>query len=226
MLNIFSHTKKWFFLCLLAALPTSACGGSSPQTETPNNEYGNAAASTPLCVMVENDEKSNVVFSKENDWFLTVSKDSAVNCDPQQGYAAIDMAGIHINVVSQPLSGEGTLEQDIQAVITGYIQGFEKNITFDTPLAFTQKAIGEHGRRSYFSDASFELDGKRFHLLTSITAVETRNNAGIFHVVFWRVEENDYEQNKQVALEAVETISYSWFRLSDTDDEGNFITKW
>jgi hypothetical protein len=237
------------FMFMLAA----GCGGSPPRTETPDADE-NAPATTdasstpektdqpasskpatssaagrpigPVCQMEENDDESNIVFSRENDWYFTVSKDSNVDCQNNRGTADVEMSGIHINVYVQPLSDELTLEQAAEQFINGYIQGVSGSISFDSPLSFESRKIGEYGRQSYFSDGQFVLENTTFHLVTSITATTNENNQGVFHTVFWRLEANDFKENHQLAMDTIDAVSSSWFRLSDINEEGAITNFW
>ncbi len=238
------------FMFMLAA----GCGGSPPRTATPDTdanapsttdasstpEQANLPASSksavtsspaaeptgPMCTVEENDDESNIVFSKENDWYFTVSKDSNVDCQNNRGTADVEMAGIHINVYVQPLSDELTLEQAAEQFINGYIQGVSGSISFEAPLSFESRKIGEYGRESYFSDGQFVLENTTFHLVTSITVTANENNQGIFHTVFWRLEANDFKENHQLAMDTIDTVSSSWFRLSDINEEGAITNFW
>lgn len=237
------------FMFTLAA----GCGGSPPRTATPdadenasaapdasstpeqNNHPASSESATsspaarptgPVCQMEENDDESNIVFSRENDWYFTVSKDSNVSCQNNRGTADVEMAGIHINVYVQPLSDELTLEQAAEQFIKGYIQGVSGSIAFESPLSFEPRKIGDHGRQAYFSDGQFVLENTTFHLVTSITAATNENNQGIFHTVFWRLEANDFKENHQLAMETIDAVSSSWFRLSDINEEGTITNFW
>jgi hypothetical protein len=244
----------WLFILMLAAgcggapakstTPEGESSGNDSSTPAPSATSDDAGQTTataeqsvapaaparqpavPMCTVEENDDESNIVFSRENDWYFTVSKDSNVDCQNNRGTADVEMAGIHINVYVQPLSDELTLEQAAEQFINGYIQGVSGSISFEAPLSFESRKIGEYGRQSYFSDGQFVLENTTFHLVTSITATTNENNQGVFHTVFWRLEANDFKENHQLAMDTIDTVSSSWFRLSDINEEGAITNFW
>lgn len=200
----------------------STASGQAAQTEAPAAQAG----SRPACQVKENDEETVVVFSEENDWFFTANKESIIDCNNERGVADINMAGIRVNLTVQALGTELTLDEAVQELIRGYTEGVSKSVSFDKPLTFEEKIIGEHGRRAFMSDGRFEANGQTLHLLTSVTAAMNANNEGIFHIVFWNLEEGDFKENEKLAHDTLETVSAYWFRLSDLDDEGNFVKQW
>ncbi len=232
------RTAASLSLALLALL--LGCGGAPKEAAEPQpgsagdpaTEEGQAAqteAPAPqgaACRVKENDEETVVVFSEENDWFFTANKESQIDCKNERGIADINMAGIRVNLTVQQLESELTLDQAVQELLKGYAEGVSESVSFDKPLTFEEKSIGEHGRRAFISDGRFEVNGQTLHLLTSVTAAMNANNEGIFHIVFWNLEEGDFKENEKLALETLETVSAYWFRLSDLDEEGNFVKQW
>lgn len=241
----FNNTKKCFYgLSFIAMIiAATSCGGASSganTSTTPASEgdaaesgaatsaegSGNKAAKGPVCEVAENDSESNVVFSKNDDWYFTVSTDTNVSCENERGIADVELAGLHINVVIQPLTPGASFDQDMQAFLSGYMKGVSSGIPFETPPTFESRNIGEKGRQAYFSNGKFQVEGNSFYFVTSITGALNANNDGVYHVVFWSLQEADFKENEQMALETIDTLSSSWFRLSDLDDEGNLVNMW
>ncbi len=236
----FGNFHRIIRLALLGGiLSNPGCGGpvkessvltvrpeKSVKTESKEDATGATSDSIPACEIRINDERTNVVFSKQNDWFLTVTKRGNVDCQNDADIVRIDMAGIHINLTVYPLSSKLDFEQAMQLLIEGYATGVSRGVVFDPPLTFEEVSVGENGRRALISDGRFEQDGQFMHLLTSVTGVVNSNNHAVFHVVFWKLEESDLKKNAQLARDTIATVSSSWFRLSDVDQFGKIVNNW
>lgn len=209
------------------------CAGTSKVSAAPEKESAStdtkdidSQIQESICEIHGNDERTDVVISKQNDWIVPVVKGGEVECNHKSGIAKVAMSGIHINLTVSQLSPYICFEQALQLLLEGYIRGVSQSVAFETPLSFEEKSVGEYGRRALVSDGRFTQDGQHMHLLTAVTGVVNSRNQAIFHVVFWKLLESDLRQNEQLAHDTLSTISASWYRLSDVNGSGQVVNNW
>ena len=221
----------------LIILSILGCAGASKAPTTPENNSASAkrtesstsasmAPSGDICEVHYNDDRTNVVISKQNDWIVPVVKGGQVECDDESGIAKVAMSGIHINLTVSELSPYICFEQALQLLLEGYVRGVSESVAFEQPLAFEERNVGEHGRRALISDGRFKQGDQYMHLLTAVTGVVNTHNQAVFHVVFWKLSESELRKNEHLAHETLFTISAAWFRLSDVDKKGEIANVW
>lgn len=233
--------KNLSILMLASSLAFGACASSQKKTTADNQDASgtddnsktlqqktqdNQQEVEQTCKVTDVDEELNVVVSLKDDWFMSVGKTAAANCDIDKPYVSIELGGIKVVIVTEPFAPGKNFEESLKEAIGKFSGGLSEGFGTEVKISYEQKTVGELKRAVTIGHSDIVYNNQKLHLIEYITGNENVDGNAIYHFATWILPEQEYLADVNQVTNLMEIVSTSWMRLSDLDEEGNIIKPW
>jgi len=178
------------------------------------------------CRVVDQSDGTRMVYSEDNDWYLYLGSDEAVDCNVRGGgfKASNSSQVITITVLTPMLDGDFT-ESGVRAEISRRsVSRLMTNYQLSHSFTYSPVEIGEARRAALCADITFEQNNAQRHLVSCITSVKNVNGDILAHSVEYVTAFDNTDP--AAAFTAATAISASWYRGTDSDRAGNLVNNW